>query len=87
MNLKIIFNKSYVCKVPKAEEFVLLKRPKTLLQANKAEEFELLHSNNKLIRQRNLICSKSQAQDKSLEGPKPIHRAGAPLEGARAVFS
>ena len=51
----------YTCKVPKTEEFVLLKRPKTLQQANKAEEFELLHSNNKLIRQRNLICSKSQA--------------------------
>ena len=153
----------YTCKVPKTEESVLLKRPKTLRQANKAEEFELLHSNNKLIRQRNLICSKSQAtfrvgyfpqlgerlgklgtslvnvqnpfmelgkvqgplgknssesnprsaklapatcnisylswalapawgtpgaaQGKSLEGPEPIHRAGAPLGGARAVFS
>ena len=44
-----------------AEEFVLLKRPKILLQANKAEEFEVLQRNPNLIRQKNLICSRSKA--------------------------
>ena len=37
-----------------AEDFVLLKRPKTLLQASQAEEFELRQSNHKQIRQGHL---------------------------------